>query len=48
MARHDIERALDYSCEVVEASPECNVRLIVNTESIDWSPIDDPAGENGP
>jgi hypothetical protein len=48
MARHEIERALDYSREVVEASPERNVRLIVNRESIDWSPIDDPAGKNGP
>jgi hypothetical protein len=50
MARHYKynERALDYSWEVVEASPECNARLIVNRESIDWSLSDDPADENGP
>lgn len=48
MAGRYIERPLDYSWEVVEAAPECNVRLIVNRESIDWSPSDDPAGENGP
>jgi len=50
MARHYKynERALDNSWEVVEASPECNARLIVNTETIDWSPGDDPADENGP
>jgi len=48
MAQLDIERALDYSWEVVETSPECDVHLIINRELTDWSPSDDPAGQNGP
>jgi hypothetical protein len=34
--------------EVVEATPEFDARFIFNRESIDWSPSDVPAGENGP
>jgi hypothetical protein len=38
---------MDYSWQVVEESPESDARLIVDGESIEWSPSDDPAGQNG-